>query len=153
MKTKIPSEEDIKSKGMVFTPPKLVNEMLDKLPVEFFTNASKTMLEPACGTGNFMVEFLKRRMEAGMSHLEALKSMYGIDIDQENVNICRQRLSLNSTDENIWYILKLNIVCADSLCEYHPGWNRTGFMWSKVVIFREIYPNSDIKEFDNFIIL
>ena len=94
-----------------------------------FRDASKTFLDSSCGGGNFLVEILKRKMDNSISHLDALKSIYGIEIHQPNVDECKRRLSLGSTDKEIWKILNHNIVCADSLDDKHPGWNVVGYMW------------------------
>ncbi len=48
------------SSDEVFTPPELVNQMLDLLPQELFTNRSSTFLDPACKTGVFLREIAKR---------------------------------------------------------------------------------------------
>jgi len=61
-------------------------------------------LEPACGTGNFLVAILERKLAVvekryGRSQLEferyavlAVSSLYGIDILSDNVSQCRERL-------------------------------------------------------------
>ncbi len=48
------------SSDEVFTPPDLVNQMLDLLPQELFTNKSSTFLDPACKSGVFLREIAKR---------------------------------------------------------------------------------------------
>lgn len=50
------------SNDEVFTPPKLVNEMLDLLPVELWSNSDATFLDPVCKTGVFLREIAKRLM-------------------------------------------------------------------------------------------
>ena len=50
------------------------------------------VLEPACGTGNFLVEILRRKLDAGMTHREAAATMFGIDIQQDNVRETIERL-------------------------------------------------------------
>ena len=118
---------------MVFTPSKLVNEMMDKLSdscPNAFLGAKKTCLDPACGDGNFLVEILKRRLNNATSHLDAIKTIYGVDIDQQNVNTTKHRLALGSEDETIWSVLNRNIICANALDEKHKGWKEVGYMWS-----------------------
>jgi type I restriction-modification system DNA methylase subunit len=124
------NKQAVKERGEVFTPPRLVNEVLDKLPQDILLNPEKVIGDIAgCGNGNFLVEVLNRRMNAGISHLDALKTIYGIEIHQPNVDECKRRLSLGSTDREIWKILNHNIVCADALDDKHPGWNVVGYMW------------------------
>lgn len=51
------------SNDEVFTPPKLVNEILDMLPQELFTNKNTTFLDPVSKSGVFLREIAKRLME------------------------------------------------------------------------------------------
>lgn len=48
------------SNDEVFTPPDIVNQMLDMLPQELFCNPDTTFLDPACKTGVFLREIAKR---------------------------------------------------------------------------------------------
>lgn len=48
------------SNDEVFTPPEIVNAMLDMLPQELFKNPDITFLDPACKTGVFLREIAKR---------------------------------------------------------------------------------------------
>ena len=48
------------SNDEVFTPPDVVNQMLDMLPQELFCNPDTTFLDPACKTGVFLREIAKR---------------------------------------------------------------------------------------------
>ena len=81
----------VKQTAEIFTPPKLVNEMLDKLPDEVWEE-SKTFCDPACGDGNMLVEVLKRKLEKGHDPLKALCTIYGTDIMKDNIDECRERL-------------------------------------------------------------
>ena len=137
----IRSKELVKSHGMVFTPTTLVNEMLDKLPPELFTNHNKTFLDNSCGNGAFLFEVMRRKMKAGASHIQSLKTIFGVELHLPNVNECKKRLSLNiqpsHPDYNtIWNILNNHIICADALDNNHSGWNTVGFYWNT------LYPNS-----------
>lgn len=123
------TKKAVKERGEVFTPEFLVEEMLNKLPQEFFTSASKTMLDNSCGNGNFLAKILEYRMKNGVSHLDSLKTIYGIELDPVNANECRDRLSLGSKDVEIINVLKHNIVCANALDPNHNGWNDVGYMW------------------------
>lgn len=118
--------------GEVFTPPELVNEMLDKIPQEELINPDKVIGDiSGCGTGNFLIEVLNRRLEAGVSHIDALRTIYGVDIMEDNVQECKERLSMGSMDEEIWKILNRNIICADALNSNDPGWSKVGYMWDE----------------------
>ena len=48
------------SNDEVFTPPEIVNQMLDLLPQELFCNPDTKFLDPACKTGVFLREIAKR---------------------------------------------------------------------------------------------
>jgi len=123
------TKKAIKERGEVFTPESLVEEMLSKLPDIFFTSADKTMLDNSCGNGNFLAKILEYRMKNGITQIDALKTIYGIELDPVNANECRTRLSLGSKDVEIWKVLQHNIVCANALDANHNGWNDVGYMW------------------------
>lgn len=48
------------SNDEVFTPPEIVNQMLDMLPQDLFKSPDTTFLDPACKTGVFLREIAKR---------------------------------------------------------------------------------------------
>jgi hypothetical protein len=109
----------IKQTAEVFTPTPLVQEMLDRLPQEVFTDPSKTFLDNSCGDGQFLSEVVIRKMESGSCSLEqALSTTYGVDIMPDNVELCKKRLAGPAPTEEIHRILERNIVCADALT-YH----------------------------------
>ena len=103
----------IKQNGEIFTPTKLVQEMLDNLPEEQFTDKTKTFLDPCCGDGQFLSEVLIRKLENGIEHEHALSTIYGVDIMDDNVRLCRKRLLCDR--EDLHHIVENNIVCADAL--------------------------------------
>jgi len=54
-----PSENERKKNAEIPTPPSLVDEMLDKMPSEFWTKPQK-VFEPCCGKGNFVIAIFDR---------------------------------------------------------------------------------------------
>ncbi len=106
----------VKSTGEVFTPTPLVQEMLDQLPSDVFTDPSKTFLDNSCGDGQFLGEVLIRKMENGSTFEQALSTVYGVDLMQDNVEECRKRLLCGQ--KHLRHIVEKNIVCADAL-RYH----------------------------------
>lgn len=48
--------------GEVFTPFELIDEMLDQLPQEYFSDPTKTFFDPCAGKGNFPVKIIERLM-------------------------------------------------------------------------------------------
>jgi hypothetical protein len=87
----IKSKKRVKELGEVFTPLQLVNEMLDKLPAEVW-GEHKTFLEPAVGTGNFLIPLLERKLSLGHDPLIALSTIYAVDIMTDNIIECKQRI-------------------------------------------------------------
>lgn len=106
----------VKATGEVFTPTSLVQEILDKLDPALFSDPTKTFLDPSCGDGQFLGEVLIRKLENGIDFETALGSIYGVDLMQDNVELCRERLLCGR--EDLRHIVKQNIVCADGL-RYH----------------------------------
>jgi hypothetical protein len=115
----------VKQTAEVFTPTPLVQEMLDKLPQELFTDATKTFLDNSCGDGQFLSEVVIRKMEqSGCSLEQALSTTFGVDLMQDNVHMCKKRLAGPEPTQEILDILEKNIVCADALT-YHYRFDET----------------------------
>jgi hypothetical protein len=87
----IKSKERVSEFGEVFTPEHLVEKMLDMLPEDAW-DKSKLWLEPTCGTGNFVVAIIKRKLSKGFTPLEAVNTTYGMDIMPDNIAECRKRI-------------------------------------------------------------
>ena len=85
------SKARVKELGEVFTPAALVTEMLDKLPADCWL-PDKTFLEPSCGNGNFLVQILQRKLNNNHQPLQALSTIYGVDIMKDNVVESRKRM-------------------------------------------------------------
>jgi len=127
--------------GEVFTPPGLVNDMLDLVAHECERIDSR-FLEPACGNGNFLAEVLRRKLltvdrkdAKNKSRWQrdavlAVCSLYGIDLLADNIAVCKARLLAIVADtyeachktalpdavcRAVAFILAKNIVQADAL--------------------------------------
>jgi len=166
----IQSRKRVVDHGEVFTAPREVNAMLDLVKQETERIDSR-FLEPACGTGNFLVEILNRKLAVvetrySTKQLEyerysvlAVSSIYGIDILEDNVIECRNRLfsifnekysylykdkSKEECRHSIKYILDKNIIWGDALTLNTVGQN------PEPIIFSEWSPvnNSMIKRRD-----
>ena len=106
----------IKETAEVFTPTLLVQEMLDNLPQALFEDPTKTFLDPSCGDGQFLSEVVIRKMErSGCSLEQALSTTYGVELMEDNVKLCKERLAGPNPKQEILDILDKNIVCADAL--------------------------------------
>jgi hypothetical protein len=106
----------VKATGEVFTPTDLVQTVLDGLPQELFADADKTFLDNSCGDGQFLSEVLIRKMQNGIPFDQALSAIYGVDLMQDNVDLCRERLLCGQ--EHLRHIVEKNIVQGNAL-EYN----------------------------------
>jgi len=110
----------------IFTPDWLVMEMCDMLECESQRDAfaiERTFLEPTCGDGNFVVEILRRKFERCVMRQDftvALRSVYGMDIQADNIAECIRRVKalcekyFKPTKEELQIIEDHYIMC-DSL--------------------------------------
>lgn len=144
MDQQIKSKQRVTDHGEVFTAEREVNAMLDLVKQET-ERIDSTFLEPACGTGNFLVEILRRKLAVvkknyyprrGSCHdyelyaMKAVMSIYGVDLLQDNVDACQERLfqifddeytavckgeANDSYREAIRYVLSQNILCGNAL--------------------------------------
>lgn len=112
----------IKSNGEFFTPTPLVEEILDKMDAKLFVDPSSTFLDNSCGDGQFLASVLYRKLINGIDFETALSTVYGVDLMQDNVNLCRERLLCGRTD--LAHIVERNIVCHDALT-YDYSFNGT----------------------------
>lgn len=97
------TRERVTDFGEVFTPPQLVDDMLNLVRDESYRIDSR-FLEPACGSGNFLVAVLDRKLQSveiryGRSEFErrhyalfALMNTYGIELLPDNAEECRENL-------------------------------------------------------------
>ena len=109
----------VKETAEVFTPTPLVQKILDKLEEEdseLFSNPNKTFLDNSCGDGQFLSEVVIRKMERNGCTLEkALSTVYGVELMEDNVKLCKERLSGPNPTMKILKILDKNIICHDAL--------------------------------------
>lgn len=148
LSSQIKSRQRVRDLAEVYTHKREVDAMLDLVPAMFPSeehpsNTDRTFLEPACGSGNFLEEILRRKLAfvttcrygRGEQYehrvLRCLASIYGIDISTDNVQESRDRLRavINSHLDNdlntqavsaefvsaAEVILATNIVRADAL--------------------------------------
>jgi hypothetical protein len=82
----------VKATGEVFTPTSLVQEILDQLPEDQYTDPNKTFLDPSCGDGQFLSEVIIKKMESRSTYEQALSTTYGVDLMEDNCLECIRRL-------------------------------------------------------------
>jgi len=170
MSAQIKSKSRVTKFGEVYTAEREVNVMVD-LVNDSVRELSATFLEPACGNGNFLIEVLRRRLDVIKSipssdiHfvrclLLAVSSLYGVDIQKDNVIECRVRLlneivkTLEITDDVkdlLTVILKKNIIEGDTLtmkaangkdmqiCEWDV--RNDGHLICKTVLYKDMVAN------------
>lgn len=142
--TLIKSKKRVADHGEVFTPPWLVERMLDLVKGETERIDSR-FLEPACGSGNFLVPILQRKLAAvelkyGKSEFEkrqfalmALTCCYGIELLADNITECRENMLevfadyLGIDEEGDLYraashVLSVNLIHGDAMTmRQHDG--------------------------------
>ena len=135
--TLVKSKQRVVDHGEVFTPPWMVEAMLDLVKAES-ERIDARFLEPACGSGNFIARILMRKLAAvelkyGKSDFErrhyallALMCIYGIELLADNVAECRENALeifveyTQTSDEDelclaAMHVLKTNILHGDAL--------------------------------------
>ncbi|KZL06355.1 N-6 DNA methylase [Pseudovibrio sp. Ad26] len=133
----IKSKKRVADHGEVFTPSWMVEAMLDLVKGET-ERIDARFLEPACGSGNFLVPVLKRKfaaVELKFAHsnfdkrhyaLLGLMCTYGIELLADNIAECRanmlevlsEYLSIKSDDDlyrAAFHVLAVNLVQGDAL--------------------------------------
>jgi N-6 DNA Methylase len=133
----IKSKKRIADHGEVFTPPWLVEAMLNLVKDETERIDSR-FLEPACGSGNFLVRVLERKLAAvelkfGKSDFEkrhyallALMCTYGVELLADNIAECRANMldtfagylfpdESDDLHQAASYVLSQNLVHGDAL--------------------------------------
>lgn len=133
----VKSKQRVADHGEVFTPSWLVEAMLDLVKSETERIDSR-FLEPACGSGNFLVRILQRKLAAvelkfGKSDFEkrlyallGLMCIYGIELLEDNIAECRANLleifsdylKIEEKDElyqAAFYAISQNLVHGDAL--------------------------------------
>jgi len=115
----------VKATGEIFTPTATVRHIhayLEALKPDIFTNPNKTFIDNSCGDGQFLGEVLIRKIENGIDFETALSTIYGVEMQSDNVVLCRERLLCGRDD--LQHIVERNIVCHDALI-YDYSFNGT----------------------------
>lgn len=141
----VKSKRRVADHGEVFTPAPMVEAMLDLVKDES-ERIDARFLEPACGSGNFLVPVLKRKLATvqaryGKNQFEqrhqallALMCIYGVELLEDNMTECRENLlevfaeHLQILPGDEWYmaaseVLRVNIVHGDALSMTTRGEN------------------------------
>lgn len=125
----IPQSNEKKKNAEVSTPYKLRQEMLDKMPTNFWITPKK-VLEPCCGKGGFVVDIISRFMDGLKTSIPDNKERYKVIVEE-----CIYWCDINPTNIYISKLLidpyneyKLNIFEGDTLKLYiKKEWGIDGF--------------------------
>ena len=102
-----------------FTCLELVNEILDRVEhakPDIFSNHTYKLIDNAAGDGQFLTEIVIRKLErSGCTLEQALSTTYGVELMEDNIKLCKERLAGPNPNQKILDILDKNIVCADAL--------------------------------------
>lgn len=99
MKKQIINTKELAKKGIVFTPKKTVNQMLNMLSKEDFGDPNHTFFVPCAGTGNILVEIIKKQLKAfslsEKNHLNVasitLDNLWSVEINKDFVDESKKR--------------------------------------------------------------
>ena len=103
-----------------FTPYSIVKRMCDKIPDSDWADPEKTWLEPCMGDGNFICYIIWNRIQHGVDWQTALETLYGVELQLDNVLECHDRvidlltkLGIEFDERTARKIMKKNLVCSD----------------------------------------
>ena len=118
--TRINRRKDNESTQEFFTPYEIVKQMADKIPDSTWQDPTKTFLEPSFGNGQFIVYIVYRRINSGIDWKTALSTLYGVELMQDNVDECKERvldlldkMNINYDKSQAMKIMNKNLVCSD----------------------------------------
>ena len=103
-----------------FTPYSIVKRMGDKVDDKTWSDPTKTFLENSFGNGQFVVYIVWERIQHGIDWKTALETLYGIELQPDNVTETHDRVIELLTKLNIDFderiarnIMEKNLVCSD----------------------------------------
>lgn len=103
-----------------FTPYSIIERMMDKVDESTWADPTKTFIDPCFGNGNILLGILYRRIfQYHIPWQAALRTLYGVELMQDNVDECKARIcsllkDLDGFDEQLARtIMDKNLVCSD----------------------------------------
>jgi len=81
------------TQGIYYTPYKVVDRMIDLLDDAFFSIGNQ-ILDPACGSGNFLIQVVNKMRNLGFKQQQILDAISGYDIDSKAVFLAKVNVYL-----------------------------------------------------------
>ncbi len=114
-------QDDRKDEGQYYTPKKVVKYILDKINIDLNENKDLRILDPACGSGQFLLEaynilhkqYKEIETDEKKIHQKIIKNhLFGFDIDKTAIILTKLNLFLKANGN---YNDEFNIISADTL--------------------------------------
>lgn len=119
-----------KGNGEVFTPFSMCNILLNRVELNKLSNPKITFCDPTCGNGQIIISILEKRINSGIKPIDALKTLYGVELMQDNVDLCKERIKQSlrehgvKINKDILEIIDHNFVCSDFFEWDFENWQR-----------------------------
>lgn len=101
-----------------FTPYSIVRKMCDKIPEEDWKDKKKTFCEPCIGNGQFIIYIIYKRLISGISWYDTLKTLYGLELMEDNLMEAKARvielfdlMGIDYDEDLAMDIMDKNMVC------------------------------------------
>ena len=103
-----------------FSPYSMIMKMCNKVPESDWADPEKIFLESSFGNGQFILAIIYKRLMAGVDLMTTLKTLFGVELMEDNVQETKDRI-LDMLDKmeieyhrpSVMKILNKNLVCSD----------------------------------------
>ncbi len=103
-----------------FTPYPIVKYMSERISEDDWKDPNKTFLEPTAGNGQFVLYIIYNRLKHGINWQTALETCFSVELYQDNVDECKDRviglltaLDIAFSEKTARDIMDYNFVCHD----------------------------------------
>ena len=118
-----------------FTPYSIVKRMCDKIPESDWNHPLKTFCEPCFGNGQFVIYIIYNRIIHGINWQTALETLYGVELMQDNVDECKDRvidllnaLGIAFNEKTARDIMDRNLVCSNFFDWDFENWRPNNYI-------------------------
>lgn len=118
-----------------FTPYSIVKRMCDKIPESDWSDPDKTFCEPCFGNGQFLIYIIYNRILHGVSWKRALETTYGLELMEDNVDECKDRiisllkaLDIDFDEKIAREIMDRNLVCSNFFDWDFENWRQKNYI-------------------------